>query len=39
MGLPADAGRSGEFMTREEVAREWFEQEYVPVVAMLREAG
>jgi hypothetical protein len=26
-----------EFMTREQVAREWFEQEYEPVVAMLRE--
>ena len=28
-----------EFMTREEVARAWFEEEYVPVVALLREAG
>jgi hypothetical protein len=28
----------GEFMTREQVAREWFEQEYAPVVEMLREA-
>lgn len=29
----------GEFMTREEVARDWWREEYVPVVAMLREAG
>jgi hypothetical protein len=28
----------GEFMTREEVARVWFEEEYEPVVEMLREA-
>jgi hypothetical protein len=28
----------GEFMTREEVARIWFEEEYEPVVEMLREA-
>jgi hypothetical protein len=28
----------GEFMTREQVAREWFEQEFDPVVEMLREA-
>ncbi len=28
----------GEFMTREEVAREWFGQEFDPVVRMLREA-
>jgi hypothetical protein len=28
----------GEFMTREEVARAWFEQEFEPVVEMLREA-
>jgi hypothetical protein len=27
----------GEFMSREEVAREWFEHEFEPVVAMLRE--
>jgi hypothetical protein len=27
-----------EFMTREEVARAWFHDEYVPVVEMLREA-
>jgi len=27
------------FMTREEVAREWYEEEYRPVVATLREAG
>jgi hypothetical protein len=27
----------GEFVTREEVAREWFEQEFEPVVAMLHE--
>jgi hypothetical protein len=26
-----------EFMTREQVARQWFEMEYEPVVAMLRE--
>jgi hypothetical protein len=30
---------SGEFMTREEVAAAWFEQEYEPVVEMMREAG
>lgn len=29
----------GELMSREEVAREWLEEEYRPVVAMLREAG
>ena len=29
----------GEFMTREEVARAWFHDEYEPVVEMLREAG
>lgn len=29
----------GELMSREEVARSWFEEEYRPVVAMLREAG
>ena len=28
-----------EFMTREEVARTWFREEYEPVVEMLREAG
>jgi hypothetical protein len=28
----------GRFMTRERVAREWFEHEYVPVVDLLREA-
>jgi hypothetical protein len=29
----------GAFMDRAEVASEWFEHEYLPVVAMLREAG
>jgi hypothetical protein len=29
----------GEPMDREQVARAWFEQEYLPVVEMLREAG
>lgn len=29
----------GELMTREQVARAWLEEEYRPVVAMLREAG
>jgi hypothetical protein len=29
---------SGEFMDRGQVARAWFEQEYVPVVEVLREA-
>jgi hypothetical protein len=29
----------GEFMTREQVARAWFEQEYEPVVEMMREAA
>jgi hypothetical protein len=28
----------GEFMTRAEVAREWYEREYLPVVELLREA-
>jgi hypothetical protein len=28
----------GRFLTREEVALRWFEEEYVPVVAILREA-
>jgi hypothetical protein len=30
---------SGEFITREQVAATWFEQEYDPVVEMMREAG
>lgn len=29
----------GELLDRREVARQWFEQEYLPVVEMLREAG
>jgi hypothetical protein len=29
----------GELMTREETARAWFDEEFVPVVEMLREAG
>jgi len=29
----------GEFMSREQVAQEWFENEYVPVTEVLREAG
>jgi hypothetical protein len=29
----------GEFLDRPTVARIWFEKEYEPVVAMLREAG
>ncbi|HEX2127593.1 MAG TPA: hypothetical protein VHF58_00070 [Solirubrobacterales bacterium] len=29
---------AGEFMTREQVARDWFEREYIPVVEVLREA-
>ena len=29
----------GAFMDREQVAAEWYEREYVPVVAMLRDAG
>jgi len=29
----------GAFMDREQVAGEWYEREYVPVVAMLRDAG
>ena len=29
----------GEFMSREQVAREWFEEEFEPVVAMLKDAG
>ncbi|HYH60883.1 MAG TPA: hypothetical protein VD766_03360, partial [Solirubrobacterales bacterium] len=28
-----------EFMTREEIAREWFEQEFEPVVRLIREEG
>ena len=28
----------GEYLTREQVARIWFEQEYVPIVEVLREA-
>ena len=28
----------GEFMTREEIARAWFEEEFEPIVEMLREA-
>jgi hypothetical protein len=27
------------FMDREQVAAEWYEREYVPVVAMLRDCG
>jgi hypothetical protein len=29
----------GELLSREEVARAWFEEEFVPVVEMLRDAG
>jgi len=29
----------GEFMTREQVARAWFTEEYEPVTRMMREAG
>jgi hypothetical protein len=29
---------AGEFLGREQIAKLWFEQEYVPVVRMLREA-
>jgi hypothetical protein len=29
----------GEFMTREQVARDWFEEEFEPVVRMLADAG
>ena len=29
----------GEFMGREEVARAWFQDEFEPIVAMIREAG
>ncbi|CAN5582604.1 hypothetical protein BH20ACT19_BH20ACT19_14620 [soil metagenome] len=29
----------GDFMGREEVARSWFEEDYEPIVLMLREAG
>ena len=29
----------GEFMTREQVARAWFTEEYEPVTGMMREAG
>jgi hypothetical protein len=29
----------GELMSREEVARSWFDEEFVPVVEMLRDAG
>jgi hypothetical protein len=29
---------AGKFMNREQVAQAWFEQEYVPVVRMLRDA-
>jgi hypothetical protein len=29
----------GEFMDRKSIARIWFDEEYAPVVAMLREAG
>ena len=36
MGLSAMQAR-GEFMTREEIAREWFEQEFEPVVQLVRE--
>jgi hypothetical protein len=36
-GLRAMQGL-GEFMTREDVAERWFEDEYAPVVDMLREA-
>jgi hypothetical protein len=31
--------RRGEVLSREEVARTWFDEEYLPIVAMLREAG
>jgi hypothetical protein len=29
----------GEFMSREQVARAWYEEEYEPVTRMMREAG
>jgi len=29
----------GEFMTREEIAREWFSEEFEPIVALIREEG
>jgi hypothetical protein len=37
-GLRAIQAR-GEFMTREEVAEAWFREDYLPIVAMLAEAG
>jgi hypothetical protein len=37
-GLRAIQAR-GEFMTREEVAEAWFREDYLPIVATLREAG
>ena len=37
-GFRAIQGRGGEPMTRAEVASAWFEEEYEPVVEMLREA-
>ena len=37
-GLRAMQAR-GEFMSREQVARDWFTEEYEPVTAMMREAG
>jgi hypothetical protein len=37
-GLRAIQAR-GEFMSREEVAEAWFREDYLPVVATLREAG
>jgi hypothetical protein len=30
---------TGEFMTREEVAKEWFEQEFEPVTKLIRDEG
>ena len=29
----------GEYMSREEIAREWFEQEFEPIVALIRDEG
>ena len=29
----------GEFMTREQVAADWFEHEFAPIVSLIREEG
>ena len=38
-GCALDPGATEQRMDRRELARRWFEEEYVPVVTLLRDAG